>query len=108
MKKSRLNTDDILAMLVTKAVEHDADGLEIEYKDGYEEVCVMKGDFGFGIARLDSSGEEAGSLRRQLQAIKRNGVRMSIKGAIFRLKVSTYNSFGECAYKVNIQAESKK
>ncbi len=108
MKKSRLRSDDILARLVAKAVEHDADVLEIEYKDGYEEVCAMKDGFGFGIASFVSSGEEACSLLKQLHAIRHKGMTISTKGATFRLKVSTYYSFGEYAYRVKIQAESNK
>ncbi len=107
MNNSELNNDDILSKLVTIAVEHDADGIEIEYKDGYEEVCAIKGSLGVGIARLDSSGEEARSLRGQLHALKRKSANMDINGATFRLKVSTYNNFGEWAYRVKIQAEQK-
>ena len=107
MSNLELSNDDILARLVAIAVEHDADGLEIEYDDGYEEVCAIKGSFGVGIARLDSSGEESRLLRDQLNAIKRKGIKVNINDATFRLKVSTYYTFGEWAYRVKIQAEQK-
>jgi hypothetical protein len=90
--------------LVAEAVRRGADGLDIEYKDGCEEVCAMKGCVGFGIASLDSSSEEARDLRRQLHAIGKRGETISTAGGTFRLKVRTYDSFGETAYRVEIRA----
>jgi hypothetical protein len=95
--------DGILARLVAEAVQHGADELTIEYRDGCEEVCAMKNGFGFGIANLDSSGEEACALREQLCAIGKKASTISVGGATFRLQVSTYDSFGEDAYRVRIQ-----
>ena len=53
-----------LAEFVSKAVELEAREIEVEYKDGYEEITVLKGQMGFGIARLESSGKEATNLRK--------------------------------------------
>jgi hypothetical protein len=41
MVKTHCESDDVLGQLVAKAVAYGADGLEIEYKDGHEEVCAM-------------------------------------------------------------------
>ena len=41
MVKAHCESDDVLGQLVAKAVAYGADGLEIEYKDGHEEVCAM-------------------------------------------------------------------
>jgi hypothetical protein len=104
----RSSSDDILSRLVTEAVRHGADELEIEYRDGCEEVCAMKNCTGIGIASLDSSGEEACALRKQLCAIGRKGTTIEAGGAIFRVQVSTYDSFGEDAYRVRIQRRPNK
>ena len=103
MIRPRSNPDDILTRLVTEAVRQGADELEIEYRDGCEEVCAMKGGVGLGIASLDSSGEEACALREQLRAIGKKGGTITAGTASFRLHVSTYDSFGEDAYRVKIQ-----
>lgn len=104
----RSNPDDILVRLVTEAVRHGADELHVEYKDGCEEVCAMKGGVGFGIANLESSGEEACALREQLCAIGKKGTTISADGATFRLQVNTYDSFGEDAFRVRIQRRPDK
>lgn len=103
MIKPRTNPDDILVRLVSKAMRHGADELEIEYPDGCEEVCAMKDGMGFGIASLDSSGEEACVLREQLCAIEKRGATVSTDGASFRLRVDMYDSFGETAHRVRIE-----
>ena len=108
MIKPRPKPDDILARLVAQAIDHGADGLEIEYKDGHEEVCAMKGCFGFGIARMPSSSEEATALRDQLCAIGRKGKTITTAAGDFRLKVSPFESFGETAYLVEIQKRPSK
>jgi hypothetical protein len=50
---SRMRLDELL----TRVIELGGDGLEIEYKDGYEEITAMKGNFGSGSA---GSSPEAG------------------------------------------------
>ena len=52
--------------LVTKAVAMDADGLEVENKDGTEFVLAMKGQMGVGIAQFRSDSAEARALREEL------------------------------------------
>lgn len=66
MTESQSSSDDLLVRLVVEASRHGADELEIEYRDGWEQVCVIKNGIGFGIASLDSTGEEAEILREQL------------------------------------------
>ena len=103
MPNKASSSDDLLAGLVTQAVQLGADELEIEYKDGFEEVCAMKNGMGFGIASLDSSSDEACDLRERLCAIGSKGATISAGGANFVLKVSTYDSFGEDVYRVRIK-----
>ena len=62
-------------------MQHGADELDTEYKDGREEVFAVKGAMGLGIASLDSSGEEATTLRKQLYAVAKKN--KTIKRVIF-------------------------
>ena len=94
----------ILDSLVAKAIELGAHVLEIEYKDGYEEVYALKGNTGVGIAMLPSNGSEATILRRQLHDSTRRKRRVSVEGSRYSLRVSEYDSFGETAYRVEIVA----
>ena len=103
MNNPQANPDGILVRLVTEAVRYGADELDIEYREGCEDVCAMKDGMGFGIARLDSSGEEACALRAQLRAIGKKGATVSAGGASFSLRVNKYESFGETAYRVRIE-----
>ncbi len=59
----------IVEELASEAIRLGADMLEVEYKDGYEEVFALKGSVGYGIARLPSSSGEAASLRDELYGI---------------------------------------
>jgi hypothetical protein len=103
MVKAHCESDDVLGQLVAKAVAYGADGLEIEYKDGHEEVCAMKGSFGVGIARFPSLSDDARCLRDQFHAIRRKGRRVTTDAGDFLLRASTYDSFGETAYRVQIR-----
>lgn len=96
------DTAGVLEGLVMQAVAYGADSLDIEYKDGYEEVSAMKGSFGFGIASLPSASEEATGLRRQLRSIGRRGRTIRTPAGDFRVTVSSYESFGEMAYRVRM------
>ena len=90
----------IVEGLVAKAMSAGADGLDIEYKDGYEEVCAMKGPIGFGIARFASSGADAKSLRGELYGMKKKRGRITADGCEYEVRVRTYDSFGEDAFHV--------
>jgi len=45
----------ILEKFAAEAIRLGAEQLEVEYKDGYEELSAIAGDFGFGIGRLRST-----------------------------------------------------
>jgi hypothetical protein len=45
----------ILEKFASEAIRLGAEQLEVEYKDGYEELSAIAGDFGFGIGRLRST-----------------------------------------------------
>jgi len=94
---------DILGTLVFKAVEIGANELEVEYKDGKEWVFARKDAFGFGIASFPSAGNQAAALRQQLEAIGKRGKTIQAPATAYSLKVSTYDDFGETAYRVRIK-----
>ena len=95
--------NDILERLVLDALRHGADELDVEYKDGHEEVCAMKSNIGIGIASLESSSEEAGELRKRLYAMTKKRDTITIQGTSYHLKAEIYDSFGEDAFRVAIR-----
>ena len=94
--------NDILARLVLEALQHGADELDVEYKNGHEEVCAMKSNIGIGIASIKSSSEKAVELRERLYAMTRKRETITIQGTSYHLKAKIYDSFGEDAFRVAI------
>jgi hypothetical protein len=56
----------ILEKFAAEAIRLGAQQLEVDYKDGYEELSAVAGDFGFGIGRLRSTSKDADTLRHEL------------------------------------------
>ena len=89
--------------LVARAIEAGASEMEVEYKNGREEVFAVCSGIGVGIASLESSSEEARSLREDLYAIaKKRGV-VHISGRAYVLRVQTVENFGEDMFHVTIK-----
>ena len=93
----------VLRDLVAKAIDVRADRLEVEYKDGYEEVFAFTGMMGVGIAQFKSNSNEATSLREELHEIKKKRKGVVIGNGSIKLKVDTYQSFGEDVFRVKIE-----
>ena len=68
----------IVEQLAAKVIRLGVEELEVEYKDGYEEVFAVKGALGVGIASLRSSSPQAVSLRRELYSITKKKRRLTI------------------------------
>ncbi|MGH8628234.1 MAG: hypothetical protein ACREYC_24215 [Gammaproteobacteria bacterium] len=96
-------TSDVLLELVARAIKAGADDMEIEYKNGREEVFAVRSGIGVGIASLDSKSEEARLLREELYAIaaKKRGVRIS--GCTYTVRVQIFDNFGEDAFRITIK-----
>ena len=92
----------LLEDLIGRAVSLGADSLNIEYCDGYEEICAVKDSVGVGIAKIDSSSDEALALRDRLHSIGKMGKGIETTEGSFRLIVTTYDHFMETAYNVEI------
>jgi hypothetical protein len=93
---------DTLDRLAAEAIRQGADAIEIEYKDGYEEVYFMRGGAGSGIT-LPSSSPEVKSLLKELHGTKKRGHRVTVDGCDYDLRVRTWKSFGEDAFRVSLQ-----
>src|SRR4030043_58811 len=63
--------EDFLAGILSRAIELRGDEIEIEYKDGYEEIFAIHNCLGRGIGRIESDSEEARSLRQLLHKVEK-------------------------------------
>ena len=99
--------DSVVERLAAQAIAAGANMLDIEYKDGYEEVFAMQGSsdygHGYGVAKLKSSSPEAVSLRKELYAILRRRLRIQVNGCTYSLRCHKYDSFGEDAFRIELQ-----
>lgn len=87
-----------------QAIAQGAEKLEIEHKDGCEEVYACAGDFGTSIGvALDSSSEEAKSLRSELYAMHKRPRRIEVGGHTYELRCRIHESFGEDAFEVTFR-----
>jgi hypothetical protein len=93
----------ILEKLAAQAIRLGADQLEVEYKDGCEEVFAMKSGFGWGIAGIRSSSPEAQSLRNELYALAKKKERVKIDEHLYELPARIFDSFGEDAFRVELR-----
>ena len=87
----------MLSEFMEKALEMGCDGIEIEYKDRHEMITAFQGSFGIGIGSVIS--REAAPLFDEIKELKRKK-KVSFDGIDYRVKVSTYESFGEWAYRL--------
>jgi len=93
----------ILIELLSEVVRLGADGLEVEYEDGHEEVMAFKGNTGVGIASISSGSPQAVALSAQLREITRRKRRLRLGGSQYELQGRRYESFGEAAFAVKLR-----
>ena len=93
----------ILQRLLAKAIGLGADQLEIEYKDGAEEVFAMKSGVGLGIGSFRSSSPEAKSLRNELYALAKKRQRAKIDEHTYELRARIFDNFGEDAFRIALR-----
>ena len=86
-----------------KAIKLDCDGLEVEYRGGYEEITAMKGNFGFGIGQIKSGSRKAATLRDELWSLRNRTKRIEVGGTVYKARVHAFESFGETAYRIEIR-----
>ena len=99
----------VLEQLASEAIRLGFDMLEVEYKDGCEEVVALKGGLGFGIARFPSASLESTSLREELYQItkKRRRRRLTVENREYDLRGRMFESFGENAFRVELRCVQK-
>jgi hypothetical protein len=93
----------IVEQLAAKAIRLGVEELEVEYKDGYEEVFAVKGALGVGIASLRSSTPRAASLRHELYGITKRKRRLTIGDSKYELRARIFESFGEDTFRVQLR-----
>jgi len=95
--------ESVVERLAAEAIRLGADLLDVEYKDGYENVVAAKDGVGHGIARFRSSSPEAVTLREELHRIAERTHRIIVDGSQYELRGSVYDSFGEKAFRVRLR-----
>jgi hypothetical protein len=98
----------VVEQLASEAIRPGADAVEVEYKDGYEEVFAVKAGVGYGIARFRSSTPVAASLRNELRAATRRRRRITVGDIDYELRVHVHESFGEEAFHVELRRRAMR
>jgi hypothetical protein len=93
----------VLEQLAREALDLGADTLEVEYRDGHDEVVAYSGALGREIARLRSGTPQASALRQDLYATKRRLLRFTAQGQEYGLRAEVYENFGEDAFRVELR-----
>ena len=92
---------NIVEDIASQTIRSGGEAVEVEYKDGYEEVFPVAGRFGTSIGfRLDSSSEEGKSLREELYKIAKKKRCLTVSGREYELRCRIYDSFGEHAFRL--------
>jgi len=94
-----------LAELLTKVIELRGDALEVDYRHGYEQITAMKANLGFGIGDIKSDSPEGLALRDELWSLRNRTKRIEFQGKVYIVRVTSFDSFGETAYRVTIVCE---
>jgi hypothetical protein len=94
----------MLTAFLQKAIELNADSLEIEYKDGEELVTAFHGSLGFGIGSVGS--EKRDELFEDLEQLRKSR-RATVQGVVYRLSFSETESFGETVYRIRWKQEDR-
>jgi hypothetical protein len=91
----------VLEDIASKTIRSGGDAVEVEYKDGYEEIFPVSGPIGTSIGfRVKSSSKEAESLRADLYKIAKKKRRITVDGREYELRCRVYDSFGEDAFRL--------
>ena len=95
--------DSVLQRLAVETVRGGADCLEVEHRDGHEEVVAFRGALGQEIVRLPSSSPEAALLREELRAMGARKQYITVDGQEYSVRCEVYESFGEDAYRLELR-----
>ena len=99
----RTQQKSLVQELLAKAIRYGGDMLEVEYKNHYEEVFVMRNGIGFGIARFKSSSIHGAFLLKELYDLAKKKRRIVLDNEEYELRARIYDSFGEDAFRVQLR-----
>jgi hypothetical protein len=88
---------------VAQAAQLGADTIQVEYRDGNEEVSVLKGSVGLEIARFPSMGKRSAALRTELDQLRKKKTTVTVNGVAYEIRARAYELFGEQAYEVRLR-----
>ncbi len=95
-----------LQQIIEKAVEADADSINLEYSDGGLEVCYRFGNFGVGSVFVDRSleGEVIALIinKAGIESKPCGVMKWTIQGRRYHITVEEYHNFGESAFKLTL------
>ena len=95
----------IIEEIASKTIRSGGEAVEVEYKDGYEEIFPLSGPIGVSLGvRLESSSKEARLLRADLYSIAKKRRRITVGGREYELRCRVYDSFGEDAFRLEWKA----
>jgi len=92
-----------LQRVIAQAALLGADTIQVEYRDGHEEVSVLKGGVGFEIARFPSPGRHSAALRKELAQRRKKKTTVTVNGADYEIRARAYELFAEQAYEVRLR-----
>jgi len=93
-----------LQQFIAHAMQLGADTIQTEYRDGYEEVSVLKGGVGFAIARFPSMGRRSTALRKELATLRqKKRMRVTVSGTEYEVRARAYELFAEAAWDVRLR-----
>lgn len=91
----------IIEEIASQAIRSGGQAVEVEYKDGYEEVFSVGGTIGTGVGfQLKSSSDEARALRADLCEVAKKRWIVRVKGREYELRCRIYDSFGEDGFRL--------
>ena len=91
----------IIEEIASQAICSGGQAVEVEYKDGYEEVFSVGGTIGAAVGfQLKSSSDEAKGLRAGLYDVAKKRRIIAVEGREYELRCRIYNSFGEDAFRL--------
>jgi len=95
----------ILEEIASRTIRSGGAAVEVEYKDGYEEVFPVSEESGTCVGlRLESSSEEGKSLWADLYSLSKRRRRITVDGSDYELRCRVYDSFGEDAFSRGMEA----
>ena len=92
-------TDLEIVSVIQKVLAAGGTEFEVEYKDGEEVIVAFNGPIGVGVANIQSKSAKARKLRDELYAAQRKPPRINCGGVEYVLRVKTFDSFGEEAFR---------